>query len=262
MDALGMTLRDPVFGIDRERFEIDADFDYGDCANTVFCGADCTIQSIGRRLGQYIKELNPDGDIILVGYSLGGLVARDLMLNNYYNVFDTRRVAALITLGTPNVGYPYSPIIDDAFRCPTLIQQMASDYRSRQSDNLVVESQYLYALNNAWGSTSFSGQPRSWLAAAGTFCTDTTRTLDWSQGCSDSNPASDGVVCDQSARFLLNVLGNKPTTTWADANYAHTESGTSWAVLCGNWGGRYHTLFNPPASGSLVRAIKEIINGL
>ena len=261
MDALEITLRDPVFGIDWNRFGIDAGFDYGDCANTVFCSADCTIQSVARRLGQYIKLRNPEGDIILVGYSLGGLVARDLMLNNYYNVFDNRRVAALITLGTPNVGYPYSSIDDNA-RCSTLIQQMSSNFRSRQGDNLVMESRYLYDLNSSRGSTSFLGQPRSWLAAAGTFCTDATRTLDRDQGCPDSNTASDGVVCDQSARFRLNVSGNKPTSTWSDSNYAHTDNGASWTVLCGNWDGRYHTLFNPPASGALVKAIKEMINGL
>ncbi len=260
MDALGATLRDPDFGLDRDRFGIDVGFDYSDCANNRECGSDCTIQSIARRLARYINQRNPTGDIVLIGYSLGGLVARDMMLNNYEGVFDHRRVGALVTLGTPNVGYPYS-WIDELAKCPALLQQMNSDFRSRQSEHLVLQSGYLYDLNNNWGNTSFIGQPRAWLAAAGTFCKDATRDLDPAQGCPDHSPASDGVVCDQSARFRLNVPGNKPTKDWQDSNYAHTESGSSWLVLCGNWAARHHTLFNPPASGSLVRALREVIHG-
>ena len=36
---------------------------------------------------------------------MGGLIARDMMANNRLNL-NGRKVAALITLGTPNVGYP------------------------------------------------------------------------------------------------------------------------------------------------------------
>ena len=259
MDALGITLRDPVYGIDHDRFGIDAGFDYGDCANTVFCSSGCTIQSIAQRLGQYIRARNPDGDIILVGYSLGGLVARDLMLNNYYGVFDAHRVAGLLTLGTPNVGYPYSSI-DDAARCPVLIQQMASDYRARQSDNVVVESSYLYNLNTQWGSTSFVGRANQWLAVAGTCCTVAVR-YPGGPGCQD-NTRNDGVVCEQSAAFRLNVAGNQATQTWSDPNhqYSHTGGFLSFTVLESGAGAQ--PLYNPIASGELVTMIRSFINGL
>jgi pimeloyl-ACP methyl ester carboxylesterase len=259
MDSLGITLRDPTYGIDRDRFGIDAGFDYGDCADTVFCASSCTIPSIAQRLGQYIRARNPDGDIILLGYSLGGLVARDLMLNNYYGVLDSHRVAALITLGTPNVGYPYSSI-DNTTRCPVLVQQMASDYRARQSDNIVVESDYLYSLNNQWGSTSFVGQANHWLAVAGTCCTDTTR-YPGGPGCQD-NTRNDGVVCEASAAFRLNLSGNLPTSRWSDPNhqYSHTGGFLSWFVLDNGNGAQ--PLYNPIASGELMSTLRSFFNGM
>src|SRR5437588_221209 len=81
----------------------------------------------------------PAGHILLVGYSMGGLLARDLILNNRNQVLNTHPVDALVTLGTPNVGYPYEAI-DDLPMCKTLAREMASDWRSQQSTNLVVES--------------------------------------------------------------------------------------------------------------------------
>jgi len=165
----------------------------------------------------------------------------------------------LLTLGTPNVGYPYSSI-DDAARCPVLIQQMASDYRARQSDNVVVESSYLYNLNTQWGSTSFVGRANQWLAVAGTCCTVAVR-YPGGPGCQD-NTRNDGVVCEQSAAFRLNVAGNQATQTWSDPNhqYSHTGGFLSFTVLESGAGAQ--PLYNPIASGELVTMIRSFINGL
>jgi pimeloyl-ACP methyl ester carboxylesterase len=268
LDSLARTLADPNFGIDLTRFRIDSGFDWGRCANRNGCDPDeCEVSDGGRALAQYISGRNPSGPIVLLGYSLGGLIARDMMLNNYDNVLGSRRVAALITLGSPHVGYPYCEI-DDLARCDVLIQQMASHFRVRQAENLVVVSNYLFDLNERWGRSSFVGLPGRWLAAAGTFCSED-RFCEWNsvdrsedQGCTDNTPQSDGVVCAASAHFQLN-LGNIPSQRWADANYAHTDNGRSWVVMCGNRDpNRFHALFNPPANGTLVRAVKDLINGL
>ena len=262
MSALLGTLLDSTYGIDHSRFGIDALFDYSSCANNSGCDATlCTIQNMARSLATYINNRNPQGDIILVGYSLGGLVARDMILNNYNNVFANRRVAALITLGTPNVGYPYIDA-DNLAACPNLIQQMRSDYRERQSENLVVESQYLFDLNNRWGSSSFPGQPGLWLAASGTSCNDPTRLPASGPGCPDSNPRSDGVVCEQSSSFRLNVQGHLPTSLFADPDHLYSHTGGFWSFTALCSGSGFQPLFNPIASGTLVRAIKELINGL
>ncbi|MEM2126207.1 MAG: pre-peptidase C-terminal domain-containing protein, partial [Candidatus Methanosuratincola sp.] len=256
------TLRDPVYGIDQSRFVIDAEFDYSDCADTVLCDTTtCIIQNAARALAQYINSRNPQGDIILIGYSLGGLVARDMMLNNYSDVFANRRVAALITLGTPNVGYPYIPI-DELAACGSYLRQMASDYRERQSERIVVVSEYLYDLITRWGSSEFLGRPGVWLTAAGTSCDDPTRYPGFGPGCPDHNPRSDGVVCEQSASFRVRVQRNTPTDQFTDPDHAYSHSGSlgSWLVLCSGSG--YIPLDNPIASGSLVRKIKEVINNL
>lgn len=241
MQGLRNSLLDPVYGIDQARFQVDAGFDWSQCTAANSCAATCTIANGGRALANHIASRDPQGEIILIGYSLGGLLARDLMLNNYNGLFDNRRVAALITLGTPNVGYPFCEVDENAF-CDTLVQQMASHFRLRQDRNEVVLSEYLYDLATRWGNSSFLGQPRYWLAASGTFCTDARRFCEWNaldrsvnNGCPDNNLRSDGVVCQQSAGFHINV-DNTPTSRWADANYAHTQVGAA-SLCCAAIGG-------------------------
>jgi hypothetical protein len=186
-----------------------------------------------------------------------------MLINNYEGVVSSRRVLALITLGTPNVGYPYCEI-DENSRCPVLTRQMASQYRVRQDDNIVIVSNYLQSMIEDWEDT-FQGRPDQWLAAAGTSCSDD-RFCEWNavddsvdQGCQDNNPTSDGVVCSQSALYLLNRT-RVPSSRWSDANYSHTDNNASWLVMCG--GGGLHPLFNPPANGTLVRRIRDLINDL
>lgn len=263
--SLGRTLSDPQFGIDQTRFRVDSGFDWGRCAKNKDCTSDnCEISNGGKALAQYINQRNPGGQIILIGYSLGGLISRDMVLNNYDNVISNRRVLALITLGSPLVGYPYCEI-DKVAKCPVLIQQMASQYRIHSDENLVVMSPYLRDLNTRWDQP-FQGRPGQWLAAAGSACSGGRRSCEWNavddsvnQGCLDNNSTNDGVVCSQSALYRLNA-SKVPSVRWSDDNYSHTGSRSSWFVLCG--GGGRQPLFNPPANGTLVRAIRELINGL
>lgn len=262
--ALGQTLSNSQYGIDLTRFRIDSGFNWGQCANNGSCNAnDCEISDGGRALAQYINQRDPGGQIILIGYSLGGLISRDMLLNNYEGVVSSRRVLALITLGTPNVGYPYCEI-DENSRCPVLARQMASQYRVRQDDNIVIVSTFLQNMVEDWDET-FQGRPGQWLAAAGTSCTDD-RFCEWNaidrsvdQGCRDDSSTSDGVVCSQSALYQI-TPSRLPSSRWSDANYSHTDNNASWLVMCG--GGGLHPLFNPPANGTLVRTIRDLINDL
>lgn len=265
MDSLRQTLSSADFGIDTNRFQIDSGFNWSECASNPDCGTTCTVGDGGRALARYINSRNPTGPIVLVGYSLGGLIAREMILGNYEGVLNNRSVAALITLGTPNVGYPFCEVDINAV-CPLLAVEMASHYRVRQDENVVVVSTYLQNMVARWGASSFTRMPPRWLAAAGTFCSDD-RFCEWNdihrsvdQGCRDNDSSSDGVVCKNSALYEVQAA-NRPTATWQNSSYAHVDNRGSWLVMCGN-NGSYHNLFNPPASGSLVQRIRSLINGL
>src|SRR5262249_7530152 len=152
----------------------------------------------------------PPGDIILIGFSMGGLIARDMISNNWLGVLNGRKVAALITLGTPNLGYPYTFIDRSAF-CTPLIQEMDGNWRIYQTQNQIKLSDYLNSLTTLWSSTSYPGSGGRWLAASGRSCSNPIRTFDSSTGCRDSNPYSDGVVCNDSATYSVSTpLGTKP----------------------------------------------------
>src|SRR3989442_5961723 len=151
---------------------------------------------------------------------LGGLVARDMLLNNYFGVVTRRKVAALVTIATPHGGYPYT-FIDTAVGCDRVIQEMDGNWRSRQSENIVVLSNYLLDLNARWGNNSCVGQPQRWLAVFGTSCDNPVRTINATTGCPDWGVFSDGVVCDASARLLINYPRNKPTDSWFGQSYFH-----------------------------------------
>src|ERR1019366_4303874 len=176
-------------GIDLTRFRVDAGFDFSECANTNFCSSNCTISSGAQKLAQYIANANPPGDIVLVGFSMGGLIARDMVANNRL-ILNGRKVAALITLGTPNLGYPYT-FLDTAVSCTQLVQQMDGNWRSQQASNSVVLSPYLLSLTNQWPSSSYPGSGGLWLAASGRSCSNAIRTINSTTGCRDRNPFSD-----------------------------------------------------------------------
>src|ERR1039457_2295027 len=250
-------------GIDLARFRVDAGFDVRECADTDFCGSGCSISSGAQKMAQYIANANPPGDIILIGFSMGGLIARDLMAYGRL-ILNGRKISALITLGAPNLGYPYT-LVDTAKFCTPLVQQMDGNWRSQQSTNSVVLSPYLLSLTNQWPSSSYPGGPGLWLAASGRSCSNAVRTNNATTGCRDRNPYSDGVVCDDSATYSISTAsGTSPNRYWQDPSqiYVHTNNGFgSSLILCGN-DGQKPTLSNPPSFGPLFAAIKGLINGL
>lgn len=255
-------------GIDLTRFRVDAGFDFSECADTDFCSSTCSISSGAQKLAQYIANAKPPGDIILVGFSMGGLIARDMMANGRL-ILNGRKISALITLGTPNLGYPYT-FVDTLLFCTPLVQQMDGNWRSQQSTNTVVLSQYLLSLTNQWPSTSYPGSASLWLAASGRSCSNAVRTINPTTGCRDGNPYSDGVVCDDSATYFVSTpSGTGPNRYWQDPGQIYVHSNTAWGigtsfVLCGNSGNPLLNppLSNPPSFGPLFAAIKGLINGL
>jgi pimeloyl-ACP methyl ester carboxylesterase len=256
-------------GIDLARFRVDGGFDYSECANTDFCNDDtCSISAGAQKLAQYVANANPPGNIILIGFSMGGLIARDLMANGRL-VLNGRKISALITLGTPNLGYPYTSADTLAF-CTPLVQEMNGNWRSQQSTNTVVLSPYLLSLTNQWPSASYPESSGYWLAASGRSCSNPIRRLDSTTGCRDKNPYSDGVVCDDSATYSVSTpSGTAPTLYWQDPGQIYVHSNFGWGigtafVLCGNSGNPAVNppLSNPPSFGPLFAALKGFINGL
>jgi len=255
-------------GIDPTKFRVDAGFDFSECANTDFCSSSCSISAGAQKLAQYIANAKPPGDIVLIGFSMGGLIARDLMANGRL-ILNGRKIAALITLGTPNLGYPYT-LIDTSLFCTPLVQQMDGNWRSQQSSNTVVLSQYLLSLTNQWPSSSYPGSTGLWLAASGRSCSNPLRTINSTTGCRDRNPYSDGVVCDDSATYFVSTAsGTGPNRYWQDPSQIYVHSNSGWGggtsfVLCGNSGSPTLNppLSNPPTFGPLFAAIKGLLNGL
>jgi hypothetical protein len=262
LDSLASTLRS---GLDARRFAVDSGFDWGRCANNPECGDDCAPTDGGRALARYVNARDPQGQIVLIGYGLGGVLARDMMVNNYDGVVGRRKVAALVTLGSPNLGYPYCPE-DEEGRCGVLVRDLASQLRL-PGGGRILQSAYLEDLNRRWAARSFPGRPGVWLAMAGASCS-AERSCKWEeddaavQGCPVSGTdarRSDGEVCAFSALFQSRTP-NAPGRRWLDSNYAQVETAGD-PVLCDGSGARF-SLSNPPAGGTLVRAIRDAINRL
>jgi hypothetical protein len=186
-------------------------------------------------------------------------------LNNRSQVLNSHPVDALVTLGTPNVGYPNEATVDDLFLCTALATEMASDWRSRQSTNVVLESPYLLQLNNAWTTRALPTANLHWLAVAGTFCPNPIRNSLFNTGCRDSNPYNDGIVCADSANFNLGGM-NLPTVRWNSSAYAHTnDKGFSGATLFDGCNAlNYTPLYAPPlyapSQSDLVQQLRIFIN--
>ena len=248
-------------GLDPTRLRFNAGFDFSECSANTSCAANCTITTGADKLAQYILKAKPPGDIALLGFSMGGLLARDVIANNRLAPLNGGKVSALITLGSPNLGYPYSTF-DRLLYCNTLVQQMEGNWRTQQSSNTVVLSSYLSAVTNQWKSASV---PDVWLAASGRSCSNAARTISPGTGCRDKNPFSDGIVCDDSASYFGATGG--PTILWQDPGqvYVHSNSGVgsigSSFILCGN-NGQNPALSNPPVFGPLFDEIKKVLLGL
>ena len=221
---------------------VNANFNYGNgygglpggCTNNTTCPSTCTVENGARALAAFIQQL-PAGHIEIVGYSLGGLIARDLILNNYSGTLSRNPVDALVTLGTPNLGYPYEPI-DDTISCPTLNKEIDGNYRDTRG---YVWTNYLSNLNQQWVAKALPTGTLPWLAVAGTACPDPYRLTgptvfdlkpDTSSGCRNANTLNDNIVCEDSALFNTSSVGiqglNGITLQLTSSRYSHTT---------GNW---------------------------
>jgi uncharacterized protein (TIGR03437 family) len=251
------------YGLTPGRFKIDYGFDFSDCADWTLgiCSANCTIPGGAQRLAQYIVNANPPGDIVLVGFSLGGLIARDMIVNDRITL--NGRKIHLVTIGTPNLGYPYV-LADNLIFCSAIVSAMDGNWRSQPGS--VALSSYLLSLTNQWSAYGFPGSGRTWLAASGRACSVPTRST---TGCRDQNKYSDGVVCQDSAAYNVSTsAGTQPNQSWADPNgvYFHSSNVFTTLVLCNTSGldpTRYFPLYDPPATpGGLFSKLTAVLNGM
>jgi len=248
------------YGLTAGRFKIDYGFDFSDCADATpaFCSSNCTISGGAQRLAQYIANANPPGDIVLIGFSMGGLIARDLIVNN--RIILNGRKIHLVTIGAPNLGYPYL-VTDSLVFCSALVSAMYGDWRLQPGS--VVLSSYLLSLTNQWSAYGFPGSGRTWLAASGRACSIPARL---GEGCRDQNPYSDGVVCQDSAAYSVSTAsGTLPNYFWSDPSgvYVHSYSGFTSFILCNTSDQtRYLPLWNPPPTGALFITLTTILNRL
>jgi hypothetical protein len=205
---------------------------------------------------------------------MGGLIARDLIANNYSGVLTGHPVTKLITLGTPHLGYPYASI-DQKLPgpCTQLLLDMSGSWQQTTSSWSELTSPYLDGLRQVWATRSYTV---AWMAAAGEQCSNTLRNLPPGStvGCPSWSQASDGVVCRDSAEYGGPVSGYgyfndgpKPMVPWVDTEqrYVHTNSWSGWGsspILCGNSGdpSQNPPLFSPPPSRTLFPQIKDFIN--
>jgi uncharacterized protein (TIGR03437 family) len=247
------------YGLTPGRFKVDYGFDFSDCADTAFCSANCTISAGAQRLAQYIVNANPPGDIVLIGFSLGGLIARDMIVNS--RIILSGRKISLVTIGTPNLGYPYLAADSLAF-CPAIVSAMDGNWRSQPGS--IVLSNYLLSLTNQWSAYGFPGSGRTWLAASGRARNIPTR---WTTGCRDQNPYNDGVVCQDSAAYNVSTsAGTQPNDSWADPNGAYVHSFSSFtALILGPTSDqtKYLLLYDPPPTpGGLFSKLTAVLNGM
>ena len=249
------------YGLTAGRFRIDNGFDFSDCADAslAFCSSNCTIANGAQRLAQYIVNANPPGDIILIGFSMGGLIARELIVNN--RIILNGRKIHLVTIATPNLGYPYVALLDDLPFCHSIVSAMFGDWRVQA--NTVTLSSYLLPLTNQWSAFGFPGSGRIWFAASGRACSNPIRHLS-TAGCRDQNPYSDGVVCQDSASHNVSTsTGTSPNYSWSDPTsvYVHSSSGFTSFLFCDTSSTSYLPLWNPPPTGSLFTTLTAILNG-
>jgi pimeloyl-ACP methyl ester carboxylesterase len=254
-------------GVDALRFRVAPNFDYHACAavGNTGCGGDCSIPKVAAQLADYVAANSPaGGDVILVGFSMGGLVSRDLILNNYKSVL-TGRTVSLVTLGTPNLGYPFTVLDDNAF-CPNLVTAMDGNWRTMQVNQWPALSGYLWGMTQSWQSGSFPGTNGFWLAASGRSCSNPKRTTDSSTGCQDSAAYSDGVVCAQSAGYdITDQIGIAPNLRWPDPYARYVHSTAAWGLgtellFCPNDQTEY-VLSDPPIFDDLFITLVAMLNG-
>ena len=285
--------------LDLTRFRVDAGFSFGECAantsctttcaNNQFCSSTtpklqipCSISAGAQSLVNYISNRNRPGPILLVGYSMGGLISRDMISNNFYGA-PIPTVAGLITLDTPHLGYPYNPT-DELVQCGILVEQMCGGWTPQnalagcpgQPANQTGEilSTYLTGLvGSPFFRSTLTSNGAYWMATAGQYCGSYMRTLSTPIGCLASSPRSDCVVCKDSELYNISSLWNDitPIAPWTDTLqiYVHSNNyaGFGTALLFGPAnpigllpGPISLEIYNPPPSGSLFPALVNQIN--
>ena len=278
MFDLKSSLENGPNGLDLSKFYVDATFTYSECSQAdpsigaCKSGGACTIANGAVKLAtQYIA--NAPADIVFVGYSMGGLIARNLLVNGYTaaygSVLNGRNVHGLITLSSPSLGYPFLAI-DPSKQCGQLTLDMAGSWNPITGGRNPPMSSLLPSVNGSWGASSYGGY---WLAAAGRFCTSSLRVQVGGgppyTGCLE--PAgvnsNDGVVCADSAQYAdptSAVPAGNPTATFNDpmTKYSHTNSyfgfGTALIMGCPT-GSANPQIFDPKPGDSLYTQIVTVI---
>jgi pimeloyl-ACP methyl ester carboxylesterase len=281
-------------GVNLSQFFVDAGFDFSECAANQSCsqvtetatlsaaaGAPlaCSISSGGQKLADYVNfhdATNPAqalylpatgaSSIVLVGYSMGGLIARDLLVNGYTatyeGVLSTHTIQGLVTLSSPSWGYAFLPI-DTSARCPQIVTDMAGAWNTLTGGPNPL-SPFLASRNASWAASSYGGY---WLAAAGRFCTSQARAPN--TGCLETGGSNDGVVCADSAEYSYSSNPGptgKPTAVFDDPgqNYSHTDSvlglGTAFVMGCPTTPAQNLIFTPPPGPKSLFSKIVTVIN--
>ena len=235
MADLASNLTTAPGGLDLSRFVVDAGFDYGSCAEPLTliqaCASTCTVSGVAQQLSQYIAGANP-GNVVLVGFSTGGLVARKAIENG-------QAVQGLVTLSTPNWGYAWLPT-DNSILCSYLLNDMAGAWNPATGQPNILSS-FLQSLKSGWGTSSYG---QYWLAATGRFCANQARVDPGNivppTGCLEPNGtySNDGVVCADSALYSYYSApqpAGAPTQVFNDpsAKYAHTSSSTVTSAMMG-----------------------------
>jgi pimeloyl-ACP methyl ester carboxylesterase len=288
-------------GLDPTRFLVDAGFDYSRCAEGgTSCNFNvsptspnyCSIANGGMSLAQYIQSWNPPGfpsqvgppgPIVLIGYSMGGLMSRDMISKNELPA--SVAVSGLITLGTPSLGYPFTGN-DQLVSCPQLVLDMAGSWFTGTNNPVppsyfvtppAPASTFLPTLAQNWASASYG---HYWMAAAGQACQSPYRFGNSSIGCPVSGTTSDCIVCANSAAYQGTVSGQAPGpapstastpgfTPWVDNSgpngsgmYVHTFvfGGLVTASVLGTGPVGSFLIYNPPVNSGLLNAIMGLIN--
>jgi pimeloyl-ACP methyl ester carboxylesterase len=172
MQFLAGELAATCTGVVQTKFFVDAGFDYSRCAQggpscnvgvAITSPTFCSIANGGQSLAQYIRtwsapgfpnQVGPPGSIVLIGHSMGGLMARDVIAKN--ELAGGPSVAGLITLGTPSLGYPFQPA-DGEVQCPQLIADMAGSWFTGTSNPVPPISPFLGVLATNWPAASYGG---------------------------------------------------------------------------------------------------------
>jgi hypothetical protein len=242
------------------------------------CPDKCNVSNGAFDLAAYIARQNPPGDVFIIAYSLGGNVSRDMIEGQIGSGIGQpgRKLLGLMTLATPNNGFPYEYPWDNWGICNGLGREIASDIRNSPAD--YPYSPYIPSINNNWLASPLGGagyQSFPWLVAAGTFCKSPIRFPDSTQNGCPAGSSNDGIVCTDSV-LLNNVPGgnfNRPTTTFSSDAYSHTANNDFEAQLLGYLNGgnksafyggscdmrQFISIFNPPVGSTLIQQLANFI---